>query len=103
MKKTEELFNELKDNYPPKILEYNLLIQAHALSGKVDKCFELFEYVKGKQDIKPDQQTYLTMIRACAIADQKERGRPLFEELLQKELGPDVATYDEIYFSLKTF
>lgn len=100
-KKSFEVFDEFKQHYEPSIVEYNLLIQVCALSGNIDKAFELFEEVK-KKGLKPEQQTYGVLIRACTIANQKERGRPVWEELIQKKIGPNYATYDEIFLALKT-
>jgi pentatricopeptide repeat protein len=46
--------------------------------------------------------SYGSLIRGCALVDQKEKAKTVYEEMIQKNLCPKEVEFEKLYFGLKT-
>ncbi|KAF0976049.1 hypothetical protein FDP41_004725 [Naegleria fowleri] len=82
---------------------YFMLIQCCVRTRKpenLDKGFALKEEME-KRGITSSQLIYNTLIRGCALLDQKERAKPLFEDLMKLKEVPAGIKFEDVYKHLK--
>jgi pentatricopeptide repeat protein len=62
VKHAEQLFESIERN---DVVSYRVMMKAYNLNNNPLKCLKLFEKMK-KQDIIPDEITFILLIRACS-------------------------------------
>jgi pentatricopeptide repeat protein len=99
--KAFKVFEDLKsDGNVPDSQVYITLMQAAARAKQLDKVFEVNEWFD-RDKMERGQLGYLSLIRACAISDEKEKAKKFFDTMIKEKLGPNWAVFDRLYNDLK--
>ncbi|KAJ3300439.1 hypothetical protein HK104_000497 [Borealophlyctis nickersoniae] len=72
----------LRDGVVPSLSTYNLALRAFLKHGLLDKVQAVFDLVDSRKDVRPDDDTYLALIRAYAKAGNYDAAIRTFNRVL---------------------
>ncbi|KAL9652071.1 hypothetical protein ABK040_000412 [Willaertia magna] len=106
LKKAFEIGEDMKkDGYPWDIEIYFYLIQCcirTRINTNLDTAFQLFDEMKTK-GVQPTQLVYNALIRGCALLDQQDRAKVVYDEAVQTKVLESKFKFEDIYKHLKEF
>lgn len=91
------LFRKYKRTVQPqKIVVYNSLLDLLVLQGDVEKVGKVFEDVVGREDIRPDEITFNTIIKGCCKNKDLDTALVYFKKMPSFQLQPNRITYNSL-------
>jgi pentatricopeptide repeat protein len=92
-----EAFENMKnESIAPNLVTMNTLIDAHARSGKMDKCAEILGSMKEEFGIEPDRITYSTIVKGFCMMGHIDQAVAVMESARRTGFAADVIIYNTI-------
>jgi pentatricopeptide repeat protein len=76
------------------------MIQVCARAGNLETAEKLFQTIKD-EEFELEQITFLSMIRACSLVDEKKKAKEYFDQMYKLELCPNFIIFEDLYNGLK--
>ncbi|KAL5100799.1 hypothetical protein RYX36_005126 [Vicia faba] len=76
-----KLFDEEKNSHKD-IIAWNSMITAYSNHGEWFQCFQLYDQMK-LSNVKPDQVSFLGILKACVNSGLVEKGKEIFREMVE--------------------
>lgn len=85
---TERAYNIFQKMTCKSVVSWNTMILGFALNGKGEFAIDLF-MVMGREDVKPNDATFVAVLTACVHSGLLEKGREIFSSMAEKyEIQP---------------
>lgn len=87
--RTPALLAEMvKQGIEPNLVTYSAVLKGYCQENRLDKAFELVEIMKQSPHVRPDEQTYNTLLDGCARQSLYKQGMEVFEDMRKAGVRP---------------
>jgi len=92
-KEAQEVFDLLKEKFPPDVVVYSALIHAWCRAGKIEEAERVFVAMK-KNGVSPNVYTYTAVIDALCRCGQIPRAQEVLCQMIDAGCKPNAATFN---------
>lgn len=99
--KAFSIFEDMKsDGHSADLQTYVLLIQASARARQLDRALMVNEWID-RDKMERDQLAYCALIRACGIADEKDKAHEFFDAMIKSGQAASYIEFEKLYIHLR--
>nr|AYM00478.1 pentatricopeptide repeat protein [Salvia miltiorrhiza] len=85
----KEIFDSISEK---DIISWNVMISCYGMHGYGKSAIEIFQRMK-ESDVRPNDQTFLAVLSACAHSGLVDEGKSLFQKMKEYSLAPTLKHY----------